>query len=72
VVELVEDGQGLLPGVASGVAGGVVGVAEVGESGWFTGPGGRQGFAKFTFCDYLWRSVVFDTGEVAAISVFRP
>src|SRR5215813_3935414 len=33
VVELVEDGQGLLPGVAGGlgVAGGVVGVAEVGE-----------------------------------------
>src|SRR2546421_4903531 len=33
VVHFVEDGQGLLPGVAGGlrVAGGVVGVAEVGE-----------------------------------------
>jgi hypothetical protein len=33
VVEVVEDGQGLLPGVASGlgVAGGVVGVAKAGE-----------------------------------------
>ena len=33
VVEVVEDGQGVLPGVAGGlgVAGGVVGVAEVDE-----------------------------------------
>jgi hypothetical protein len=35
VVEVGEDGQGMLPGVAAGVevAGGVVGVAEVGEDG---------------------------------------
>ena len=35
VVEVGEDGQGLLPGIAGGlrVAGGVVGVAEVGEGG---------------------------------------
>ena len=37
MVEVVEDGQGLLPGVAGGlvVAGGVVGVAEVGQDGGF-------------------------------------
>jgi hypothetical protein len=35
VVEVVEDGQRLLPGVAGGlrVSGGVVGVAEVGQDG---------------------------------------
>jgi hypothetical protein len=37
VVKLVEDGQGLLPGVVGGlvVADGVVGVAEVGEDAGF-------------------------------------
>jgi hypothetical protein len=37
VVELVKDGQGLLPGVVGGpgVAGGVVGVAEVAQGGGF-------------------------------------
>jgi hypothetical protein len=37
VVDVVEDGQGLLPGLAGGVvvAGAVVGVAEVAEDGGF-------------------------------------
>jgi hypothetical protein len=40
VVEVVEDGQGLLPGlvVGVGVAAGVVGVAEVDEGGGFVVP----------------------------------
>src|SRR5262249_61204831 len=41
VVEVVEDGEGLLPGVVGGVvvAGGVVGVAEVGVGVGFVGTG---------------------------------